>query len=193
MPLVTIAEAIRLTGKSRATIYRKIKAGELTAVKQHASEEAKLDQEQLSAVFGVLSEREMASIQGEAPVMTAYDALMEKMQSLEALLAEKDRRLEDLEEHYTARLIDKERLIISLESQVRLLPHLVNHLPTHGSNDGVIVAQGGEVNPPRQGQEPVDVTPQEGLSDAARASLSSLRKRQEEALAKKSTRKRPSE
>ncbi|WP_025154557.1 helix-turn-helix domain-containing protein [Morganella morganii] len=117
MALVSISEAARLTGKSRTTVQSYIKQGKLTKCTD-GSGHSKLDTSELLRVFGSFSGQQVGSEQSGnivqhfagASVQLPDQILQDENQALKAeielvkallhekelLLAEKDKRNEDL-------------------------------------------------------------------------------------------------
>jgi hypothetical protein len=86
--LVGVTEAARLTGKSRATIYRKMQSGEVSFIKE-GDKEALLDTSELIRVFGPFNQKEaLREASGEAP---------RDNQELQRLRAENERLIALLE------------------------------------------------------------------------------------------------
>lgn len=119
MALVSISEAARLTGKSRTTVQSYIKQGKLTKCTDSGSA-SKLDTSELLRVFGSFTGQQVGSEQlgsavqhlSGASVQLPDQILQHENQSLKAqvelvkallrekelLLAEKDKRNEDLKQ-----------------------------------------------------------------------------------------------
>ena len=118
MPKINISQAAKMTGKTRTTIYKKIKSGELSA--ELGSDGNRLiDTAELLRVFGELVTPDTVSIdvhgiQQEPPQVTP---LLERQISL--LEAENKRLHEQIE----ADRREKERLLGLLEKQTLLLTH----------------------------------------------------------------------
>jgi len=118
MPKINISQAAKMTGKTRTTIYKKIKSGELSA--ELGSDGNRLiDTAELLRVFGDLVTPDTVSmdvhgIQQETPQVTS---LLERQISL--LEAENQRLHEQIE----ADRREKERLFGLLEKQTLLLTH----------------------------------------------------------------------
>lgn len=88
MAYVSIAEAVRLTGKSRSTITRKIKSGGLSR------DSRGIETSELIRVFGELQPQDDAS--GVSPVAgqtTNTDALMEQLEKERLKVAELEQEL----------------------------------------------------------------------------------------------------
>lgn len=86
--LVGVTEAARLTGKSRATIYRKMQSGEVSFLKE-GDKEALLDTSELIRVFGPFNQK-------EAPREASSEAPRDN-QELQRLRAENERLIALLE------------------------------------------------------------------------------------------------
>lgn len=118
MPKINISQAAKMTGKTRTTIYKKIKSGELSA--ELGSDGNRLiDTAELLRVFGELVTPDTVSIdvygiQQETPRVTP---LLERQISL--LEAENKRLHEQIE----ADRREKERLLGLLEKQTLLLTY----------------------------------------------------------------------
>lgn len=86
--LVGVTEAARLTGKSRATIYRKMQSGEVSFLKE-GDKEALLETSELIRFFGPFNQK-------EAPSETSSEAPRDS-QELQRLRAENERLIALLE------------------------------------------------------------------------------------------------
>lgn len=86
--MVGVTEAARLTGKSRATIYRKMQSGEVSFLKE-GDKEALLDTSELIRVFGPFNQK-------EAPREASSEAPRDN-QELQRLRAENERLIALLE------------------------------------------------------------------------------------------------
>jgi hypothetical protein len=118
MPKINISQAAKITGKTRTTIYKKIKSGELSAALGSDGNRL-IDTAELLRVFGDLVTPDAVSmdvhgIQQETPQVTP---LLERQISL--LEAENKRLHEQIE----ADRREKERLLGLLEKQTLLLTH----------------------------------------------------------------------
>jgi len=120
MALVGVTEASRITGKSRATIYRKMKQGELSYAKDGETE-MQLDISELIRVFGPLVATSEASLRqkNEAPCNSDEAAGFSEFAALETQLAETQKRLEVMEQLLQA----KESHIQDLRQAMFLLEH----------------------------------------------------------------------
>jgi hypothetical protein len=118
MAKINISQAAKMTGKTRTTIYKKIKSGELSA--ELGSDGNRLiDTAELLRVFGELVTPDTVSmdvheIQQEMPQVTP---LLERQINL---LEAENRRLH---EQIEADRREKERLLGLLEKQTLLLTH----------------------------------------------------------------------
>ena len=119
MAKINISQAAKMTGKTRTTIYKKIKSGELSA--ELGSDGNRLiDTAELLRVFGELVTPDTVSmdvheIQQEMPQVTP---LLERQINL---LEAENRRLH---EQIEADRREKERLLGLLEKQTLLLTHI---------------------------------------------------------------------
>lgn len=111
MALVGVTEASRITGKSRATIYRKMKQGELSYAKDHETE-ALLDTSELIRVFGklvvspdapVIQHNDASCDSDDAGSVTAFAVLetelrdaQKQLAMMEQLLQAKDAHIQDM-------------------------------------------------------------------------------------------------
>ena len=119
MSVVSIAEASRLTGRSRASLYRSFKAGELSKSELPGGQ-AGVDVSELMRVFGALQGVPEAAADGQASPTAAEPAvavLEERIRGLEAQLAMKDELVDELRR----RVQDKDEIAEELRGQVRLL------------------------------------------------------------------------
>lgn len=99
MALVSISEAAKLTGKSRRTLYRHIDTGKLSLTHSGTGERV-IDTSELLRVYGELSQSGTQDIGAKLRHDTGSDALLKaENERLRALLAEKDERLKDKQEH----------------------------------------------------------------------------------------------
>jgi hypothetical protein len=119
MPKLNISQAAKATGKTRATIYKKIKKGELSTEPGEDGTRL-LDTAELLRVFGDLVtpytvSTDVQSIQSDTPKVTS-------------LLEHQISRLEDenkrLHEQISTDREEKERLLGLLEKQTLLLTHV---------------------------------------------------------------------
>ena len=118
MPKINISQAAKMTGKTRTTIYKKIKSGELSA--ELGSDGNRLiDTAELLRVFGDLVTPDTVSmdVHGIQQERLQVTPLLERQISL--LEAENKRLHEQIE----ADRREKERLFGLLEKQTLLLTH----------------------------------------------------------------------
>ena len=114
MPKINISQAAKMTGKTRTTIYKKIKSGELSAELGRDGNRL-IDTAELLRVFGELVTPDTVSMDvHDTPQVTP---LLERQISL--LEAENKRLHEQIE----ADRREKERLLGLLEKQTLLLTH----------------------------------------------------------------------
>jgi hypothetical protein len=114
MPKINISQAAKMTGKTRTTIYKKIKSGELSAESGRDGNRL-IDTAELLRVFGELVTPDTVSMDvHDTPQVTP---LLERQISL--LEAENKRLHEQIE----ADQREKERLLGLLEKQTLLLTH----------------------------------------------------------------------
>jgi len=106
MAQVSISEAARLTGRSRKTLHTYISNGKLTKVTDSQGK-PKIDTSELIRVFGELSGKQETATshcnvtqevtpKGVAVTTSEIDVLKKEVALLRELLAEKDKRNEDL-------------------------------------------------------------------------------------------------
>lgn len=121
MAIVSIVEATRLTGKSRATIYRDFEKGKLSRETLHNGRPG-VDVSELSRVYGAFKSIETSDTvslrQNDALRDTAI--LEEKIRSLESQLKHKDEMAMQLQ----ARINDKEYIIVELQTKVLMIEYL---------------------------------------------------------------------
>ena len=87
MALVSISEAARLTGKSRTTLHRLIKTGELSTC--HGERNARmLDTSELLRVFGTLHNMVSEQVGGQVTEQRVTSAQAEHEQMIRALKQE---------------------------------------------------------------------------------------------------------
>lgn len=96
MATVNVSEAARLAKTTRATIYKYIKSGKLSAEKLPNDSGYTIDTAELLRVFGAMY---TPPIQQDTPnLQQEIDVLREQVKAKEELLAEKDRRIGDLQQ-----------------------------------------------------------------------------------------------
>lgn len=118
MAIIPLAEAAKLAGVSRQTIYRKAASGELSTVRQDDGSKG-VDTSELARVFGALKTPEMVAEtvssdvprQNETPPVT----------SLQAELDASKRIIENLEERVSELKEDRDRAWSQVEATQRLL------------------------------------------------------------------------
>lgn len=124
MALVSISEAARLTGKSRTTLHRLIKTGELSTC--HGERNARmLDTSELLRVFGTLHNMVSEQVGGQVTEQRVTSAQAEHEQMIRALKQEI--------EHLKMLVSAKDSHIDSLKQAMQLLEHkreFVEHLGT---------------------------------------------------------------
>jgi hypothetical protein len=118
MAIVSISEASRLSGRSRAALYRAFKNGELSKTALPDGSPG-VDTSELMRVYGPLK-GPGASDGGAAsgdPGLPSAEVLMERIRGLEAARAADAQLIEQLH----LRIQDKDELAEELKGQVRLL------------------------------------------------------------------------
>lgn len=126
--LVGVTEAARLTGKSRATIYRKMQSGEVSFLKD-GDKEALLDTSELIRVFGPFNQK-------EAPREASSEAPRDN-QELQRLRAENERliALLDAEKRHAGLLQEN---VNDLRKAMLLLEHkTLGEAPAEAPRDTV--------------------------------------------------------
>ncbi|EGK4157308.1 TPA: helix-turn-helix domain-containing protein [Escherichia coli] len=114
MALVSISEAARLTGKSRTTLHRLIKTGELSTC--HGERNARmLDTSELLRVFGTLHNMVSEQVGGQVTEQRVTSAQAEHEQMIRALKQEI--------EHLKMLVSAKDSHIDSLKQAMQLLEH----------------------------------------------------------------------
>ena len=100
MSQISIAEAAKLTGKDRKTLYRYIKEGRLSATTA-TSGVRQVDVAELSRVFGAFQPIATSGDSGETVAMPQVETpnLVAKLAALEAENAQLKERLADKERH----------------------------------------------------------------------------------------------
>jgi hypothetical protein len=116
MALVTPAEAIRLSGRSRAAFYKDIKNGRLSKCID-VSGKTVFETSELSRVYGQLNNKQSQLVSSSEPVETQRDA-------------ERFRAMAKEIEHLRALLDSKESHIKTLQDSMRLLEYKVSQ-PVH--------------------------------------------------------------
>jgi hypothetical protein len=121
MALVNISQAARMSGKSRMTVHRRIKEGELSI------QNGLVDTSELMRVFGSLVTSDRSVPRGKPDtaketkvqlevLQAKYDSLQRELALKDALLEEKDKRLALLE----YRPVTTEKSLIKTEKDGRL-------------------------------------------------------------------------
>ena len=104
MAIISISEAARLTGKSRTTIQRQIKAGKLSKCMDSAGVEG-IDTSELLRVFGSFSapahvhDAIKQTIHVESGTAASIVPLETEINLLKKLLEEKDKRILEIQQH----------------------------------------------------------------------------------------------
>ena len=115
MALVSIAEAARLCGKDRKTLYRDIKSGKLSATPNATGQGSQADTSELMRVYGPFA---TPATCGES-VAKGQTTHPESETELRVKLASAEAKIEQLEE----RLKEKNQHIDDIRNTVRLLEH----------------------------------------------------------------------
>ena len=140
MALVSISEAARLAGKSRKTIHTYVTLGKVTKVTD-AQGRPKIDTSELIRVFGEISvtgekQKSQCNVTQEVtpssvtPTVSEYhqvDVLKKEVEMLRELLAEKDKRNDDLKQ---ALLLIESKLPKTTEPKPEPQHEPTSHLPT---------------------------------------------------------------
>jgi excisionase family DNA binding protein len=118
MALVSLAEAAKLAGVSRQTVYRKVNGGELSATRRPDGSKG-VDTSELERVFGglkspVTSETVTATVTSDNVRQGATEALQAELEAVRAQLALQNERVVELQ-------MDKARLWDQVEHQRLLL------------------------------------------------------------------------
>jgi hypothetical protein len=118
MALVSISEAARLTGKSRATIHRRAKAGKLSI------QGSKVDTSELIRVFGpLLSTSEQVTVQSNKKSTANNTDVLQELNTLKVQAAHDKEILELKLSNAIKELSFKDEINESLKDQIRLLEH----------------------------------------------------------------------
>jgi len=129
--IVTLAEAAKLAGVSRQTIYRKAASGELSTVRQVDGTKG-VDTSELERVFGPLRTSETVSGDNESDTVRITRTTPEtgviqaQLDAAHQVIKAQEARIADLQ-------ADKERLWSQVESQRLLLEHKPQEQPQQGS------------------------------------------------------------
>lgn len=120
MSLVSVAEAARLVGKSRKTLYGTyIKTGKLSCVLADGGEK-KIDTSELLRVFGAFVEtKDKTDETAVESVPASHDEIVDRQSETALRLAVLEAENAQLKE----RLLDKDRHIEDMRQSVRLLEH----------------------------------------------------------------------
>jgi uncharacterized protein YdcH (DUF465 family) len=121
--IVSLAEAAELTGKSRQTIYRKVKKGEL-AVTTREDNSKGVDTSELERVFGMITVQEA----GATDVTVSETAIREDTVQAEERQAE-ETQLEEMQPEF-ADVADLERELASARAVQQLYQETINELKT---------------------------------------------------------------
>ena len=104
MALVSIAEAAKLVGKSRRTIYNDLHSGKLSA-SQDCTDFKAVETSELIRVYGAF----VAQLHSSKPVQIAQDCTPQESLKIAILEAENS--------HLRERLADKDKMILLLEDK----------------------------------------------------------------------------
>lgn len=116
MALVTIAEAAKLSGKDKKTLYRYIKDGKLSATNSTGGMR-QVDVSELVRVFGALQKVSVLVPQDETVSMSQRETVDETHENVKiAALEAENAQLRE-------RLVDKEKHIEDMRNTVRLLEY----------------------------------------------------------------------
>ncbi|MBU9858511.1 helix-turn-helix domain-containing protein [Rahnella aceris] len=126
MAKISISEASRLTGKSRTTLHRLIKAGELSSCSGVRNTKL-LDTSELLRVFGTLSSVQSAQLDGQVAGQKFTGDVMQSEQVNQQLTQE----VEHLRELVTA----QQSHIDSLKQAMLLLEHKKEIQPVAAASD----------------------------------------------------------
>jgi len=118
MALVSISEASRVTGRSRASLYRAFKTGELSK-SQLPDGSPGVDTSELMRVYGPLDGYKVAQEPSDGPSerLPSAEVLMERVRSLEAAREADAQLIGELRQ----RIQDKDELVEEVRGQVRML------------------------------------------------------------------------
>jgi len=111
MALVSIAEAAKLVGKSKRTIYNDLHKGKLSA-SQDCTDSKTIDTSELARVYGAIT----AQLHSAMPAQTSQLCTPDNAQKIAALEAE-NAALKQLLEEREKRLADKDKMILLLEDK----------------------------------------------------------------------------
>jgi hypothetical protein len=118
MAVVSVSEASRLSGRSRASLYRAFKSGEVSKSELPDGSPG-VDTSELMRVYGPLkgAGAPNGAAKGDEPVLPGAEVLMERIRGLEAARAADAQLIEQLQQ----RIQDKDELVEEVRGQVRLL------------------------------------------------------------------------
>ncbi|MDI2113965.1 hypothetical protein [Commensalibacter nepenthis] len=128
MPIVSISEAARLTGKSRRTLHRHIDAGRVSRSHTPSGEQG-IEISELIRVYGELKTQPVTSGQNEPRLQRATGDDTERPPTAQHDIKQNDtetRRIHDLEkevESLNRLLSSKQETIDSLKTALKLLEH----------------------------------------------------------------------
>lgn len=123
--IVSLAEAIRLTGRSRSQLYRDVDAGKVSRTSQTNGKPG-FEISELLRAYGQLKGAEKRPETADETVLGQHETLRdtvlfeERIRSLETELRLRDQIAQQFEE----RLKDKEAIIEGLKNQVLLIEHV---------------------------------------------------------------------
>lgn len=115
MALVSIAEAAKLVGKSKRTIYNDLHKGKLSA-SQDCTDGKTIDTSELVRVYGAISAQLHSAKTVQSSQLCTPDCTPEISQKLASLEAEIS-ALKQLLEEREKRLTDKDKMILLLEDK----------------------------------------------------------------------------
>jgi transcriptional regulator of acetoin/glycerol metabolism len=113
MAVVSIAEAARITGHARSTLYRRISSGELSTAKQEDGSKG-IDTSELFRVFGEPNSSDTATPDSTSDVASQRRATRGEPQALQAQVDLLQEQLKEARER-------EERLLRMVEQSQRLL------------------------------------------------------------------------
>jgi len=128
MPIVSISEAARLTGKSRRTLHRHIDTGRISRSHTQSGDKG-IDVSELIRVYGELKTQPVTSEQIEPRLHRATDGDTERPSGAHHDIRQNDtepRRIHDLEkevENLNRLLSSKQETIDSLKTALKLLEY----------------------------------------------------------------------
>lgn len=118
MAVVSVSEASRLSKRSRASLYRAFKSGELSKSELPDGSPG-VDTSELMRVYGPLKGLGApdGTANGDEPGLPSADVLMERIRGLEAAREADAQLIRQLEQ----RIQDKDELVEEVRGQVRML------------------------------------------------------------------------